>query len=1006
MHSRQYLRSFALATILCWGATSCLWAQDPGELRQFERLHQQYNSHFQRGEWPPAYDAANRLLSHVQKSSLDVPYLAAAYECVGASGRKAGKFEDALAAYQQLVAEVRNWRPASSEMRAFVPTALSTGLIGVANCYLVLGPSEKAIDHYEQAIAVLKQHRRELEANAVRSGLGTALARDGQTDRALQELQQAIAALGPAVKRGQTSPVVQLQEAYADALMGISKLHSDLGRFDLAEPYSRQAVNTLIAYKGESHPFVARAMTRLAMLYSHQNRLAEANALFTAAIECFAAASALETPYALDALENYSALLHDAGQAENAEKIARHVVEQYRALHGDEDLSVAHALFTLAKAVNLRGRHAEAEDLMQQALAMHERLASANAVTAFMLLSLSSIQHEEGKYQEALAAADRALAIDKIHPLAPGDLTKIHGSRSLQLWQLNRRDEARAALAQSLQDLEVMRAFIAGAERERAQVFSDYKVFYEVQAGWMAADNDLAGMFQAMETMKARSLLDELRLGGIDLTSAADPAGLAQTAERERELRQQLTVAQQQFDKLLASPEPNKAQHEAAAAQIHQARAELYQYLADIKSQNPAYRDSITGSTQTRSLAEVQQALAADQVLISYLISGENSYAVIVRADRTTFVELKLDEAQARALAVEPGQLNELKLAAILLGEEGILASLSRPGTTADLDPKLRALYQVLIPAGEAQEFTRQSAGQLTIIPDGLLALLPFETLVVSEAGQTEYLLDVGPPINYAPSATVWHFLKNRVVNAPLAHEPILTLGDPQYDQNQPASDELAARYDVRSGDSRFRSSLARLPHSGNEARWVKENFEKQGQASVILTQAQATEARLRAAVTGRKVLHLACHGMADASYGNLFGCLALAPGRPGDPNDDGFLYAAEINGLHLEGCELAILSACQTNFGPEQSGEGVWNLSRAFLAAGARRVIASDWVVDDEAGATLVSYLSSYQAQSPKAGESQSTATALWKAKQQLRRNPKWQHPFYWSSLVLIGPG
>jgi len=287
-----------------------------------------------------------------------------------------------------------------------------------------------------------------------------------------------------------------------------------------------------------------------------------------------------------------------------------------------------------------------------------------------------------------------------------------------------------------------------------------------------------------------------------------------------------------------------------------------------------------------------------------------------------------------------------------------------------------------------------------------LLALLPFEALMVADAGATQYLLDVGPPVHYSPSATVWHFLQNRALSSKLAQEPILTLGDPQYGPARPAEDLLATRLDVRSGDSRFRSALSRLPYSGNEARWVKEHFAKQGQTSVLLLQAEATEARLRAAVAGRRILHLACHGMADASYGNLFGCLALAPGPPGDPNNDGFLYAAEISGLDLSACELAILSACETNLGPEQNAEGVWNLSRAFLAAGARRVIASDWVVDDEAGATLVSYLADSLAKSPSGDSSRAAATALWKAKQQMRRNPKWQHPFYWSSLVLIGPG
>ena len=73
--------------------------------------------------------------------------------------------------------------------------------------------------------------------------------------------------------------------------------------------------------------------------------------------------------------------------------------------------------------------------------------------------------------------------------------------------------------------------------------------------------------------------------------------------------------------------------------------------------------------------------------------------------------------------------------------------------------------------------------------------------------------------------------------------------------------------------------------------------------------------------------------------YGNLFGSLALTPGprAADDPADDGFLTLAEIYTLDLRRCELAILSACQTNDGPQQRGEGVWSLARGFLAAGAK---------------------------------------------------------------------
>ncbi len=158
---------------------------------------------------------------------------------------------------------------------------------------------------------------------------------------------------------------------------------------------------------------------------------------------------------------------------------------------------------------------------------------------------------------------------------------------------------------------------------------------------------------------------------------------------------------------------------------------------------------------------------------------------------------------------------------------------------------------------------------------------------------------------------------------------------------------------------------------------------------------------------SGRRILHLACHGLADQQFGNFFGALALTPGPKGslDPSDDGFLTLPEIYELNLKGFELAILSACQTNFGPQQKGEGTWALSRGFLVAGARRVVASNWLVDDEAAATLVSYFCAGLARAEKAGKPVDYAAALQAAKRLVRQQEKWKSPYYWASMVLIGP-
>jgi CHAT domain-containing protein len=171
------------------------------------------------------------------------------------------------------------------------------------------------------------------------------------------------------------------------------------------------------------------------------------------------------------------------------------------------------------------------------------------------------------------------------------------------------------------------------------------------------------------------------------------------------------------------------------------------------------------------------------------------------------------------------------------------------------------------------------------------------------------------------------------------------------------------------------------------------------------LVQGQATKAQVHKNAAGRKLLHLACHGLADQSHGNFFGALALTPGGSDEAGDDGFLTLPEICELDLKACNLAILSACETNYGPEQRGEGVWALSRGFLVAGAQRVVASNWLVDDEAAAHLVGYFCARLARDQKGAGTAEHAASLQEAKRYIRRQEKWQSPYYWGAFVLVGP-
>jgi len=79
--------------------------------------------------------------------------------------------------------------------------------------------------------------------------------------------------------------------------------------------------------------------------------------------------------------------------------------------------------------------------------------------------------------------------------------------------------------------------------------------------------------------------------------------------------------------------------------------------------------------------------------------------------------------------------------------------------------------------------------------------------------------------------------------------------------------------------------------------------------------------------------------------------------------------------------------------------GEGLVGLSRAFMYAGAPRVVASLWQVDDFATAELMKRF--YRG---VLVDRLRPAAALAAAQREMRRHARWRSPYYWAGFTVIG--
>jgi CHAT domain-containing protein len=173
----------------------------------------------------------------------------------------------------------------------------------------------------------------------------------------------------------------------------------------------------------------------------------------------------------------------------------------------------------------------------------------------------------------------------------------------------------------------------------------------------------------------------------------------------------------------------------------------------------------------------------------------------------------------------------------------------------------------------------------------------------------------------------------------------------------------------------------SRLPHAAAEARAVGAIYHR----ADIFVGDEATLGPLRAHSGEADVIHLACHAQFRADN-PMFSALYLA---------DGALTVEATEALALRPGTV-VLSACETALAEEGTGDEMVGLVRAFLIAGASRVVASLWPVDD---AITFRFMTLFHG---ALSEGVTPGTALRRAQLQVMRDHP--HPFHWGAFTLNG--
>jgi CHAT domain-containing protein/Tfp pilus assembly protein PilF len=518
--------------------------------------------------------------------------------------------------------------------------------------------------------------------------------------------------------------------------------------------------------------------------------------------------------------------------------------------------------------------------------------------------------------------------------------------------------EALAASRQALDILEGVRPTLLSDDL-RASFFSGARQAFDLQIALLLDQGDAEAAWVTAEQAKARVLGDLLAEAGAGLRRGASSSLLAQERDLQRQLnileRRRFTASDAAADTLL----PLRRSIDALVEKLELLRGE-------IRRRDPRYASLVQPEPVSRAAVQ-RELLDGDTVLLEYRLGESASTLWIVTRDALT------------AARLPPRREIEQRTQEAAQWMQGLSSSGQSP-------PALCALSRTVL--GPAAPFLGKR--RLVVVPDGALASLSFAALpdpTDPRPCSSARPLVENHEIAYLPSAATLLLQRRLAAGRRPAPGWLAVVADPVYgakDGRLPAA---------RAAD--VAADLGRLPGTSEEARAITAMVPA-GKAYVASGFAASRQTVASGALQGFRILHFAAHGLLDTRH-PLLSALVLSQRDPAGRPVDGILPAHEIYDLDLP-AELVVLSACETALGREVPGEGlISGLPRAFLYAGASRVLVSLWAVEDRSTRDLMVLF--YQGLFQRG---LAPAQALQEAQRAMAHAGR--RPSQWAGFVLLG--
>jgi CHAT domain-containing protein/tetratricopeptide (TPR) repeat protein len=815
----------------------------------------------------------------------------------------------------------------------------------------------------------------------------------------------------------------------AVAQMHLAALHFDLWQPVQAELLYKRSLATLEAKMGKEHRLVAVALSGLAGVYMAVGQYDKAEPLVLRSVRITEAAQGKGHPDVATLLHNLGGLYMLMKKPDKAQPLFERALAIKEAGLDKDDPSIGHTLNILAQIHRTRGELDKAEELYRRILrAWETRLGKDHWHLAVIRDGLAWVYEDRGQPEKAQELRRRSLeameaTFGKDHPdvgrtrdtLAARYAGQGDFREAARLFDRSRRG-ARKYVASVLPAL---------TEAENASFFATtrFRSSFEdaLSLGLARPDNTTIAALSAAWLLNGKAL-DQEGLASSQLLGREGGADLDQLARRLLDVRQKLAR--------LSVTQPRVGQEKRRLAEIDALTAEEQELGKELRRAG-----SSAAPPAWVELDEVRRALPADAVLIDVARFRSSDF----KARRE-----KRDPGPRYAAWVTPksGPVRLVDLgpadgidAAVKRFREGVQAAgglirgkgeeAAEKALREHLDALSRLVLKPLLPHVDASK-------RWLVSPDGNLWLLPWEALTLAdgryavEKYQVSYLTS-GRDLLPAPAPKV-------KVTAPLV------LADPDFDLDPSKARTRAERSAGSGGEDGTRAlsgplqlgRVRRLAHTAAEARAITPSLKDYaGVAPRVRLRGRAREAVFKAARSPR-VLVLCTHGFflpaqeVKRDDNGVRGPGGAAQGKPAgkweDPmlrcglllagcnnadkattGDDGILTGLEVVGTDLRGCELVVLSACDTGVGKVQTGEGVAGLRQAFQLAGAQAVVSTLWQVPDKQSARLMTFFFRELAKG-KVNKAEALRAAKLKIIEERRLDLNAAHPFFWAAFTLTG--